>query len=238
MVANYGVLRGQIIDSIPYKSGADHFQIEVKADQNYRIAVDVYSQITGHVRRYAPHGENLTLDTDREVMYFKDENYTHSITTKILANVKTGFTAKADLDPDLYLDYVRYTPSLFPLDSMKVVAPKSAGNDGDNLNDDIGPWVTKATNNPNAEVFAFGSGWDDNAAGGEPDTRPYFSPDPSVGIHDIHMNQGDTGQQAKYNGISQDGALFIYFSDTNTWVAMFFRFQNQSTNTDDNGNVK
>jgi len=237
MPVNYGVLRGKIINSIPYKGGADHFQIEVQADQNYRIAVDVYSQITGHKRRYAPDGGNPTLDTDREVMYFKDENYTHPITAKILAGVKTGFTAKADLDADLYLDYLRYNPSLFPLAAMKVVAPKSAGNQGDNLNDDIGPWVTKATNNPNAEVFAFGSGWDDNADGAKPDTHPYFNPDPPVGIHDIHMNQGDTGQEAQYNGINQDGALFFYFKDTDTWVAMFFRFQNQSTHTDDNGNV-
>jgi len=52
------------------------------------------------------------------------------------------------------------------------------------------------------------------------------------------MNQGDTGTQAKSNGSKQDGALFIYFKSTQKWVAMFFRFQNQSINTDANGNPK
>ena len=121
---------------------------------------------------------------------------------------------------------------------MKVVAPKSTGKPGDDLDDDIQPWVQKALNNPDAEVFAFGSGWDDNAAGGHPDPQQYFNPDPSLGIHDIHMNQGDTGQEAQYNGINQDGALFFHFKTDNTWVAMFFKFQNQSTDTDNNGDAK
>jgi uncharacterized protein YukJ len=121
---------------------------------------------------------------------------------------------------------------------MKVVEPKSDGSNGEDLNDDIDPVVQKAKNNPNAEVFAFGSGWDDNAPGGRPDTQKYFNPNPSLGVHDIHMNQGDTGKEAKYNGRNQDGALFFYFKDTNTWVAMFFRFQVQSLNNDNNGNPK
>jgi len=235
MSVNYGVLRGNVIDSIPYKSGADHFQIEIQADELYRIAVDVYSQFAGTKQKYA-HDGNTTLDTDRMVMFYKDENFAHPLTAEIL-KVKTGFTAKADLDPSLGLDYLRTAPSLFPVNAMKVVAPRSAAGPGENLNNDIGPWVDKATNNPDAEVFAFGSGWDDNAPGSHPDTQAYFNPNPSVGIHDIHMNQGDTGKEAKYNGINQDGALFFYFSGNNQWVAMFFRFQVQSTKTDDNGNA-
>lgn len=92
-------------------------------------------------------------------------------------------------------------------------------------------------NDDHAEVFAFGSGWYDNAAGAQPETRHYFHPDPSLGIHDIHMNQGDTGSVAQYNGTWQDGALFIHFKNPDTWVASFSRFQNQTLNTDDQGNV-
>jgi uncharacterized protein YukJ len=94
-------------------------------------------------------------------------------------------------------------------------------------------------NNPQAEVFAFGSGWDDSISG-HPDPRQYFHPNPSRGIHDIHMNQGDTGSEKKNNGAGQDGALFIRFigasATADTWVGMFFRFQNQSINTDGQGN--
>jgi uncharacterized protein YukJ len=148
-----------------------------------------------------------------------------------------GFTLQKDMDKALWLDYVRYTPVLFPVDLMKVVPPKTTGNgSAENLNKDIDPWVQQAKNNPDAEIFAFGSGWDDNAPGARPDTRHYFTPDPSLGIHDIHMNQGDTGHEAVYNGAWQDGGLFIHFKSTSQWVAMFFRFQNQSLNTDNNGN--
>ncbi|WP_158797168.1 DUF2278 family protein [Pedobacter sp. L105] len=234
MPVNYGVLRGKVINSIPYKSGADHFQIEVQADQLYRIAVDVYSQFAGEKKNYA-HDGNTMLDTDRMVMFYKDENFTHPLTDKIL-QVSTGFTAKKAMDQAICLDYLRTSPALFPIGSMKIVTPKSALGPGDDLNDDIGPWVQKATNNPDAEVFAFGSGWDDNAAGGHPDTQHYFNPNPSLGIHDIHMNQGDSGQEEKYNGIHQDGALFFHFRNANQWVALFFRFQVQEIKTDNNGN--
>jgi uncharacterized protein YukJ len=68
------------------------------------------------------------------------------------------------------------------------------------------------------------------------------------------MNQGDTGSQEVNNGVGQDGALFIRFiggtaggaaspanatpggAAPDTWVAMFFRFQNQSTSTNAQGN--
>ncbi len=235
MQVNYGALRGKIIDYIIYKHGADHFQIEVSADQNYRIAVDVYSQFAGQQRHYSPDGDN-TLDTDRMVMFYKDENFSHPITNEIL-NLQTGFTSKSSLNEVLQLDYLRTRPILFPIDDMKVVSPKGPGHKGDDLNDDIKPWVKKSLNNDDAQVFAFGSGWDDNAAGAHPDAHPYFTPNPSVGIHDIHMNQGDTGKEAKYNDTYQDGALFFYFKSTGRWVAMFFKFQVQSTRTDDNGNA-
>lgn len=236
MPVNYGVLRGKVIDSIPYKGGSDHFQIEIQADQLYRVAVDVYSQFAGTEQKYAPDGNSI-LDTDRMLMYYKDENFSHPLIDEIL-KVGTGFTPKMDIVPDLCLDYLRTVPVLFPVGSMKVVAPSTGDGPGENLNDDIGPWVDKATNNPNAEVFAFGSGWDDHAPGGHPDPQPYFNPNPSVGVHDIHMNQGDSGKESKYNGIHQDGALLFYFNETSQWVAMFFRFQVQSINTDDNGNPK
>src|ERR1700744_878289 len=143
----YGVLRGSIINAIPYNHGADHYQIEVK-DANgeiYRIAVDVYSQISGQKRKYSTFNSNQ-LDTDREVMYYKDENYTHAI-TKLMPDLTSGLTAAAQMDEALKLDYVRYNPALFPLDEMKVVPPKDPKGHVIDLNHDIDPWVQKAKNN-------------------------------------------------------------------------------------------
>jgi len=236
MAVNYGVLRGKVIAAIPYNSGTDHFQVEIKDDNGtiYRIAIDVYSMLAGKSRHYSTFKSNV-LDTSREVMYYKDENYKHPVTALML-KCNTGFTAKNVMDSGLYLDYSRTNPQLFPINDMVVVEPKNANGEGDDLNDDIGPWINKALNNADAEVFAFGSGWDDNATGGKLDTKAYFNPNPSLGIHDIHMNQGDTGSEAKYNGTYQDGALFIHFISEIKWVAMFFRFQNQNVKTDVNGN--
>jgi len=234
MPVNYGVLRGAVINALPFKSEGDHYQIEIKADQLYRIAVDVYSELAGTKLRYSPDG-HTTLDTDRMVMYYKNENFVHPLTAEFL-KLKTGFTPKANLDTAICLDYLRTSPTLFPINTMQVVAPKTATKPGDDLNDEIGPWVQKAENNPDAEVFAFGSGWDDNTTGANADPQVYFNPDPTVGIHDIHMNQGDSGSEEKDNGINQDGALFFHFNSSNLWVAMFFRFQSQSIETDSNGN--
>jgi len=236
MPVNYGVLRGKITDAMPYQSGTDHYQIIVQADQLYRIAVDVYSKFAGQPVLYSANGDTV-LHTDRMVMYYKDENYQHPVIPEIL-KCKTGFTPKAAMNASICLDYLHFTPPLFPISLMKVVKPKTDQTPGENLNGDIDPWVQKAKNNPDAEVFAFGADWNDNLPGSIPDNHPYFAQNPSVGVHDIHMNQGDTGTQAKSNGSKQDGALFIYFKSTQKWVAMFFRFQNQSINTDANGNPK
>lgn len=238
MPVNYGILRGKVIDAIPYQHGADHYQVEIDADgQLYRIAVDVYSQFAGNGAKQYRHGKgNQVLETDRMVMFYTDINYRHEITADML-KAPVGFTKKEDMDPTLRLDYIRYTPALFPLADMKVVPPKNADGSHNDLNDDIDPWIQKAKNNDDAEVFAFGSGWDDHGPDAHPSNKHYFHPDPSLGIHDIHMNQGDTGREAQYNGTWQDGALFIHYKTDNVWVAMFFRFQNQSVKTGQNGDA-
>ena len=236
MPVNYGLLKGQVINAIPYKKGTDHYQIELQGGIHiYRIAVDVYSMLAGNKIRFSTTGF-AQLDTDRMVMFYKDEAFNHPILEPLITCLP-GFTSKADLDTRLHLDYLRVKPALFPLAAMKVVPPKKTGSASvDNLNDDIDPWIQQAKNNPDVDVYAFGSGWDDNAPGAHPDPQTYFNPEPSLGIHDIHMNQGDSGHEAQYNGIGQDGALLLHFNQADRWVAMFFRFQNQRTQTDGQGN--
>ena len=234
-IPNYGLLTGSVINAIPYKTGADHYQIELSAAGSlYRIAVDVYSAKKGSTRHYSPQGAT-TWDLDREVMYYKDENYSHPILTTLVTAAE-GLTPAGQLPQPLLLDYLRYNPALFPVDQMKAIPPKEASGGGGDLNDEIDPWIQKALNNPAARLFAFGSSWDDSTSS-HPDPTVYWTPNPSLGIHDIHMNQGDSGSEAAGNGTWHDGALFLQFTgDTTTWIAMFFRFTNQSTTTDDKGN--
>jgi uncharacterized protein YukJ len=246
---SYGLLRGDIINVLPFQKIGDHYNVEVQAaGKLYRIAIDVYSVLSGSPKSFSE--DNSTVwDTDRLIMFYKDEQYPHPILGAMLEPAQ-GFTPAGQLPAALHLDYLRSQPALFPLDQMKVIPPKQADNDGNDLNDDIDPWMQKALKNPKAEIFAFGSGWDDSTSS-HPDPHKYFNPNPSLGVHDIHMNQGDTGSEAKNNGPGQDGALFIRFiggvngaagtagaaraagaagaAGVDTWVAMFFRFQNQST---------
>jgi uncharacterized protein YukJ len=60
------------------------------------------------------------------------------------------------------------------------------------------------------------------------------------GFHDVHMNQGNTGRRdwIKDNGIYQDGALLIHFTNEQRWIAFFTRFQSQCWIVDDKGNCQ
>ncbi len=60
--------------------------------------------------------------------------------------------------------------------------------------------------------------------------EPY---DDDQGIHDIHMNQGSAGQFRKYNGVWQDGAVFLRFPQEDRVAAMFFAFASQAVHTDE-----
>lgn len=237
-VQNYSLLKGAVINALPYQQGTDHYQVEVRAaGVLYRIAVDVYSQLKGSPKQYSAEGQT-TWDIDREVMYYRDDNFLHPI-TEALVSVAEGLTLAAALPTVLHLDYIRTSPALFPLDGMKALPPKDSGGSGEDLNDDIDPAVQQAMNNAQAEVYALGASWDDDAPGAHPDPHQYFDPNPAKGIHDIHMNQGDSGSEKKYNGVWQDGALLFRFigqaGAPDKWTAMFFRFTNQSTDTDSKG---
>ncbi|MHC5731586.1 MAG: DUF2278 family protein, partial [Nostoc sp.] len=59
---------------------------------------------------------------------------------------------------------------------------------------------------------------------------------PDDGIHNIHMNQGNSrGNHDDENGRGEDGALFIYLRDSNTWVGVYVAFQTQSFDNDSHG---
>ena len=243
---DYRLLRGSVINVLPFQKIGDHYNIEVSvAGQLYRIAVDVYSTLKGSPK-FDPQDSSAVWDEDRLLLFYMDTAYSHPILATLLQTAE-GFTPRSTLPSSLHLDYVRYQPALFPLNQMKDVPPKQSDNDGNDLNDDIDPWIQKAMNNPQAEIFIFGDFFN-NAGEAHPDPRQYFNPNPPSGVHDVHMNQGDSGSEEKNNGPGQDGALFLRFigaaapapattpSSADTWVAMFFRFQNQSINTNSSGN--
>ncbi len=219
-VPNYSVLTGTLKDKLDsnaamqkFPHGSPHYQLLISAAGiDYRVAVNVKSD-----------------ETPVNLEFFLDDNYQNVITEKLLS-FKAGIHALKSTKDSGALDFVRM--KLFDMTKMRPLPASSDPISGNDLNDIFTVHLNQAQNTPGALVYAFGSEWPaDNKA------DDYFGNKPDAGIHDIHMNQGDKLDK-KANGIYQDGALFIYYPDEPRWVAMFLRFQSQSTNTDDQGNPK
>lgn len=212
---DYGVLVGKIVGKRKAVSNNPHFQINVQ-DANgvlYRIAVNVKSKI-------AP----------SEVMYYLKEDFRHELLNKIKqANLKPGYNKLPQAPNGLALDYVRY--NLFRLEDL-VPLPFEVEGANNDLNDHLDFFVTKAKDDDNAVIYAFGEPW-----GPENVKDKIFGFSPGRGIHDIHMNQGSIGQFQYTNGIWQDGGMLIHFPSTDKWLAFFTAFQSQSFLTDDKGDA-
>jgi Uncharacterized conserved protein (DUF2278)/Lamin Tail Domain len=111
---------------------------------------------------------------------------------------------------------------------MRPLPPTLPGPDND-LSDQLEHFVKRAIQEPDATVYAFGQRW-----GPEPQTRDkIFNFLPGLGIHDIHMNQGNVPPFLGDDGVWQDGGLVLQFLSTQQWVAIFLAFQSQAWHTDD-----
>jgi uncharacterized protein YukJ len=205
-VRHYGVLVGSIKDGFESPDGASpHYEIWVKANGDYRIAVNVQS-----------------VD-DSEVLAYFDANFKKLDLTTLL-NGEPGFQ-RLPTGPQATggLDYLR--DDLFPLSAMQPIPAEGSGVSLSNLLDAN---IERAKADDTAKVVAFGEFFQDN---GE---DKYFKFSPEKGIHDIHMMQGNSGDFANDNRVHGDGALFLSFNGGQEIVALFVRFQTQSITTDDN----
>ena len=138
---------------------------------------------------------------------------------------------KASRGPDaLALDYPR--GGMVTRERMRAISHDKRGANND-LNDHLDALIRGACDDPEVEVYAFGSSW-----GPEP-TEPdeVFGFEPGRGVHDVHMNQGNVRGEyhSSDNGIWQDGALFLHLKREPRWVAVFLAFQSQQWQTDERG---
>ena len=119
------------------------------------------------------------------------------------------------------LDYIR--GNLFDRTTMRPLPFNVPGFDND-LNEKIDRVMQRAVADEAALVYAFGERW-----GPEPRTKDkYFGFLPGNGIHDIHMNQGNSDRFVGDDGVYQDGGLLIHFPDQQEWTAVFLKFQSQA----------
>ncbi|WP_433293470.1 DUF2278 family protein [Actinoplanes sp. CA-030573] len=204
----YGVLRAAVIDRRIETADTPHYQIRLRAaGVDYRAAVNVRSQ-----------------QRPPELLYVAVDDFRHPLLERIAA-LPDGFTELSSDGTGAALDYIR--GNLFQREAMRPVPTAEPGPEND-LGDFLDHYVSRALGDPAARAFVFGQSW-----GPEPAVKDkIFDFLPGNGVHDVHMNQGNSGRFADDDGVYQDGGLLLSYPD-GKWVAIFLAFQSQSFHTDD-----
>ncbi|MBP1909717.1 DUF2278 family protein [Methanolobus bombayensis] len=206
---NYGILKGKPKDCKRGKGRSAHYQILVDDGKNeHRVAVNANSKIS-----------------PSELLYFVDDNFIHPIIEK-LPDLEMGYRNVDRSSRDMCLDYVR--GGLFDTSKMLPLECDIPGPSND-LNELIQKYVEKAANMKGGMIYAFGERWGPESF--LPDS--FFGFRPGSGIHDIHMNQGNSEKWKHDDSPYQDGGLIINLPEEDRWVAIFLAFQSQCFNTDD-----
>lgn len=208
-LAQYGVLKGRPINR-QFGSGQNpHYQVHVVDDAtDYRIAVNVASQL-------AP----------SEVEYLVDSHFQHPF-LEGLDGLDLGWHTLPPKPGGPALDFIR--TNLF--DPRRLVPlPFSVPGPDNDLNEKIDAYVQRAMADEDARLYAFGERWGPEQ--GRKDKIFGFAP--GNGVHDIHMNQGNSGRFVESDGVYQDGALLLQFPGQRQWVGVFLKFQSQTWHTDD-----
>ncbi|GAA4879597.1 YukJ family protein [Kitasatospora terrestris] len=210
-IDHYGVLAARAVDR--RREGATdtpHYQIHLldESGTHFRAAVNVESQ-------QAP----------SELLYLVDEDFSHPVTA-LLPATAAGWRALPSRQGGAALDFVR--GKLFERSAMRTLPPDRPGADND-LPDLLDRQVLRAIEDPAAVLYVFGQRWP--AEPGEPDK--VFGFEPGNGVHDVHMNQGNSGRFRGDDGVWQDGALLIRLPSESRWVGVFLAFQSQAWHTDD-----
>jgi len=210
----YGVLKGAVAGHLR-DADDDHYQVLVHAGKTvHRIAVNVKSS--------APNAPSTLL-------FYASSKLPDAYFKKLRA-LPVGYTKLPSKAGGAAMDYVR--AGWFKPESMKEVPPDAPGVDND-LKDKLEDAVVKAMDQAGTTIYAFGEKW------GPEKNKPdqYFRFVPGNGIHDIHMNQGNSGKYKRDNGVYQDGGLAFEYPE-GKWLAFFFAFQSQTFDTDNAGNPR
>ncbi|MEJ2887697.1 DUF2278 family protein [Actinomycetospora aeridis] len=207
---NYGVLVGRVVDRrAETDRDSPHYQLLMTAAGTpYRVAVNV-----------------LSSEEPPNVLYAADDAFRHPALTAIAA-LEEGHHVLASRPGGAALDFIR--ANLVERDRMRALPPDKPGPDND-LADALEHYVQRAIGDPQARVYAFGERWGPE----EGKKDKIFGFVPGNGIHDVHMNQGNSAPHARDDGVWQDGALLLHFPGQDQWVAVLLAFQSQSWHTDD-----
>ncbi|MGH4026267.1 MAG: DUF2278 family protein [Pseudonocardiaceae bacterium] len=211
-LSSYGVLIGRAVDSRREAATSDtpHYQIQVRdgAGVDYRIAVNVQSQLP-----------------PSDLLYLVDDDLRHPVIS-VLEGLGSGWHPLPAQAGGANLDFIR--ANLFDPAQMRPLPPDVPGADND-LSDHLDHYVQRAIKDPAAQLYLYGERW-----GPEEGTADkVFGFRPGNGVHDIHMNQGNSGRFREDDGVWQDGGILIHFPGEVRWVGLFLAFQSQAWHTDD-----
>ncbi|MFJ4988837.1 DUF2278 family protein [Streptomyces sp. NPDC088732] len=191
-------------------SDTPHYQIHLTdgGGTHYRAAVNVRSQ-----------------EEPSELLYLVEDDLRHPL-TEPLGDLGSGWNTLPAGPGGANLDYIR--GNLLDPARMRTLPPDAQGPDND-LADLLDHYVQRAVADPDARLYVFGERW-----GPEPGVKDkVFGFLPGNGVHDIHMNQGNSGRFRGDDGVWQDGGLLIRFPGEPRWVGIFLAFQSQAWHTDD-----
>ncbi|MFD3456135.1 DUF2278 family protein [Streptomyces sp. NPDC058691] len=191
-------------------SDTPHYQIHLtdEGGTHYRAAVNVRSQ-----------------EEPSELLYLVEDDLRHPVTA-LLDGLEGGWNTLPAGPGGPNLDYIR--GNLLDPARMRTLPADAEGPDND-LADLLDHYVQRAVADPDARLYVFGERW-----GPEPAVKDkVFGFLPGNGVHDIHMNQGNSGRFRGDDGVWQDGGLLIRFPGEPRWVGIFLAFQSQAWHTDD-----
>jgi uncharacterized protein YukJ len=183
---SYGVLTARVVDQ-RREDGADtpHFQIQLidDAGTSYRAAVNVKSQ-----------------ESPSELMYLVVEDVRHPV-ADLLSALPAGWTQLPPGPGGPNLDYIR--GNVLDPAAMRSLPADATGPNND-LADLLDHYVERALGDPQGRLHVFGERW-----GPEGVSDKIFGFTPGNGVHDVHMNQGNSAAFRRDDGVWQDGLCCI-----------------------------
>ena len=210
----YGVLKGKAINKIIGQGSNPHYEVHLIDNKtDYRIAINAKPDV-------AP----------SELLYLIIEDFQHPVLNSLI-HLETGFTALRSAPNRMALDFIR--GNLFDARQMRPLPHNIPGSDN-NFSDQLDAYIQRAICDEGASVYAFGE-----YGGPDADKKDhYFGFLPGNGICNIHMNQGNTHEFVKEDGVWQDGGLLFHFPSIEKvdvgvgaefwpeqWIAVFLAFQ-------------
>src|SRR5437867_3211619 len=105
------------------------------------------------------------------------------------------WSSLAEREGDISMPLNRYGVLKCHASQMKPI-PLSGSRPDDDLNEKLERHVQQALTEEDAVLYAFGEPW-----GPESQADRYFGFQPGQGIHDIHMNQGNSGTFVAQDGV-------------------------------------